>query len=184
MGIIAEHSSIRSDLDYLTGRRKHRPCEQNETLEPLRKRQRTAVEEPTGGVQDLISQHNATLAEETALPKEVILATIDAYFMFCHTQPYCFFHEANFRMRFAQGSIPKHLMSAVLATAIRFTPHPYFGTRVHEIAVGYANHSWKCVVADSFATSQRPDISLVQTISLLGLFDFTGKLMPRCRNQP
>lgn len=173
---VTNRDRIRSDLDHLTSRQARLNPEEDEAPDLRTKRRRIGSEDLTNSLQHPNSRHNLPALEETPLPREVILATIDAYFTYCHNQPYCFFHEATFQLRFAQGSIPKHLIAAVLATAIRFTKHPCFDMCDPEVAAGYANRSWKSVVANCFTTNQRPDVTLVQTLSLLGLFDFTGKL--------
>lgn len=107
--------------------------------------------------------------------KEVLLAVVDAYFIYCHNQPYSFFNEGNFRRGLSQGSLPEHLLLAVLAYAVRFSGHAYFNGRWYEAAVGYANRSWKSVVSSCITVSRTADVSIVQTIALLALFDFTGK---------
>jgi hypothetical protein len=109
------------------------------------------------------------------LPSPVILATVDVFFQYCHNQPYSFFHEENFRKRLSAGQIPDHLLYAVLATAIRFSYHPFFEGRTNEAAVAYANRSWKSIVASCFLGGEGADIRTVQTITLLGIFDFTGR---------
>jgi hypothetical protein len=114
------------------------------------------------------------LPGETLASKEVLLAVVDAFFTYCHNQPYSFFHEGNFRRGLSQGSLPEHLLLAVLASAVRFSRHAYFNGRWYEAAVGYANRSWKSVVSSCITVSRTADVSIVQTIALLALFDFTG----------
>jgi hypothetical protein len=109
------------------------------------------------------------------LPLPVILSTVDEFFQYSHNQPYSFFHEGNFRQRLSAGQIPDHLLFAVLATAIRFSKHPFFEGRTHEAAVAYANRSWRSIVASCFIGGESADIRTVQTITLLSIFDFTGK---------
>ena len=108
------------------------------------------------------------------VPLPVLLYMIDVYFECCHNQPYSFFHEQNFRDRLSNGSIPDHLLFAVLATAARFSTNPFFKGKTHEAAVTYANKSWKSIVASCFARNDAANIMTVQTITLLAIFDFTG----------
>ena len=107
------------------------------------------------------------------LPLPVLLETVDAYFTYCHNQPYSFFHELNFRKRLSKGEIPDHLLFAVLASAVRFSQNPFFEDR-HETAVLYANKSWKSIVSSCFSANKIADIRTVQTLTLLSIFDFTG----------
>lgn len=110
------------------------------------------------------------------MPVQAFMAVIDAYFHYCHNQPYSFFHEENFRQRLRAQTIPKHLVLTVIAMAVRFCLHPYFAGRVHEASVDYANRAWKLIVSDCFTVGKVAEVSTVQTAALLGLFDFTGRL--------
>lgn len=58
----------------------------------------------------------STLPEST-----VIQSLVDTYFRHCHFQPYCYFHEANFRCRLAKGDLPPWLLLAVIATTVEFS---------------------------------------------------------------
>jgi hypothetical protein len=110
------------------------------------------------------------------VPLPVLLSTVDVYFQCCHNKPYSFFHEESFRRRLSDGLIPDHLLFAVLATAVRFTTNPFFKGKEPNIAVTYANKSWKSIVASCFAQNDAPDIMTVQTITLLAIFDFSVDL--------
>jgi hypothetical protein len=103
------------------------------------------------------------------------MSVIDAYFMCAQNQPYSFFHEGNFRQRLAQNALADHLVLAVVASAVRFCHHPQLPADTHEVAVNYANKSWKSVISNCFGTSTAANVSIVQTIALLALFDFTGE---------
>lgn len=69
-----------------------------------------------------------------------------------------------------------------MATAVRFCSHPYFTDRVLEMSVEYANRSWKLIVSDCFTVERAAETSAVQTVALLGLFDFTGTAFPQTQN--
>ncbi|VUC35542.1 unnamed protein product, partial [Clonostachys rosea] len=112
--------------------------------------------------------------EDFGTPEDVFKAVIDSYFTYFQNQPYSFFHEDTFRQRLSEQAIPRHLVLAVMATAVRFCSHPYFSGRVVEMSVEYANRSWKLIVSDCFTAGNVADISTVQTVALLGLFDFTA----------
>lgn len=100
------------------------------------------------------------------------MSVIDAYFVCAQNQPYSFFHEENFRRRLAQNELADHLVLA--ASAVRFCRHPRLPADTHEVAVSYANRSWKAMVSNCFGSSTSANVSIVQTIALLALFDFTG----------
>ncbi|KAK8006545.1 fungal-specific transcription factor domain-containing protein [Apiospora marii] len=72
------------------------------------------------------SQNSDTMKGDFGLPEEVFMAVVDSYFTYCQNQPYSFFHEQNFRQRLSKQDIPRHLVLAVMATAVRFCSHPYF----------------------------------------------------------
>ncbi|KAK0387653.1 hypothetical protein NLU13_3898 [Sarocladium strictum] len=107
-------------------------------------------------------------------PIGVFMDIIDAYFVYVQNQPYSFFHEQNFRRRLSEQAIPGHLVLAVMATAVRFCSHQYFAGRALEMAIEYANRSWKLIVSDCFTVGKTTEVSAVQTVALLGLFDFTA----------
>ncbi len=109
-------------------------------------------------------------------PNDAIMAAVDAYFYYCHNQPYSFFHEGQFRRQWDAQKVPAHLVLAVMATAVRFCTHSYFSGRGYEASVGYANRAWKLIVSDCFTAGSITEVSTVQTVALLGLFDFTGML--------
>ncbi|RSL97506.1 hypothetical protein CEP52_010836 [Fusarium oligoseptatum] len=118
-------------------------------------------------------QNDATL-EGFGTPEDVFTAVIDSYFTYCQNQPYSFFHEETFRQRLSKQAIPRHLVLAVMAMAVRFCSHPYFSGRALEMSVEYANRSWKLIVSDCFTVGKVAEVSTVQTVALLGLFDFTA----------
>ncbi|PCD28562.1 hypothetical protein FGRA07_03701 [Fusarium graminearum] len=107
-------------------------------------------------------------------PDDVFMEIIDSYFTYCQNQPYSFFHEDNFRRSLSEEAIPKHLILAMMATAVRFCSNPYFNNRALEMSVEYANRSWKLIVSDCFTVGKEAEVSAVQTVALLGLFDFTA----------
>lgn len=149
--------------------------------EPRRKKKRVALATPnhdTNHDPNYTSNLYSTLPEEAPISDEIFLTVIDTYFTYCQNQPYSFFHEGNFRRRLAEGSVPRHLILAVLASAIRFSSHPYFVGRTQDTSVEYANWSWKSVVSNCFTAGAAADIQIVQTIALLALFDFTGGWLP------
>lgn len=132
----------------------------------------------------LIDQDSTAALEHDSLaiagiPDEVLLAVVDTFFECCHNQPYSFFHEATFRGRLSERSLPSYLILAVMATATRFCLHPYFSGRTFESSVGFADQAWKSIVSNDFKAGSTTELATVQTMALLGLFDFTGMLCLR-----
>ena len=119
--------------------------------------------------------------EGYVVPDDILPSAIDAYFTFVQNQPYSFFHEETFRRRLAENELPDHLVLAVVASAVRFCDNPLLPVDTHELAVSYANKSWKSVVSNCFSTSTAANVAIVQTIALLALFDFTGTLVAHPR---
>lgn len=105
---------------------------------------------------------------------EVLMALVDTFFGCCHNQPYSFFHEGTFRRHLAEKTIPTHLILAVMATAVRFCDDFQFPGRATEASVAYADQAWRLILSDGLTGGKVTEVSTVQTIALLGLFDFTG----------
>jgi hypothetical protein len=120
------------------------------------------------------SPHIWSPLQDLGVSSEVLAAVIDTFFRCFHNQPYSFFHEQSLRRRVAEQTAPVHTVLAVMATAVRFCTHPYYAGRAYEAAVGYATKAWRYIVSECFDTGRAAEISTVQTIALLGLFDFTG----------
>ncbi|KAF5686543.1 zn 2cys6 transcription factor [Fusarium circinatum] len=137
-------------------------------------RPRTVSSPRTVGTAFQPSPQNDPAIEDFGTPEDVLMAVVDSYFTYCQNQPYSFFHEETFRQGLAQHAIPKHLVLAVMATAVRFCSHPYYSGRALEMSVEYANRSWKLIVSDCFTVGKVAEVSTVQTVALLGLFDFTA----------
>ena len=108
-------------------------------------------------------------------PMETIIGAADVYFRFCHNQPYSLFHEESFRNRLASNDVPQHLLYAFLASAVRYSTDPYYTDKVGAIST-YAMQSWKAMVLPWNGIETDAGISTVQTILLLAIIDYTGKL--------
>lgn len=104
-------------------------------------------------------------------------ALIDIYFSRVHDQPYSFFHEADFRQRLDGDRLPRHLLLAISALAIRFLNHPYFTGRVHEASAAYSRQAWLLVLTDHLMVLNNVTLSVIQTISILAVVDYTGKIL-------
>lgn len=112
----------------------------------------------------------------TALPPEPVLQSlINCYFLHVYNQPYSYFSEESFRMKLAAGLIPKCLIFAILATAVRFSDHEYYIGRFREARETYAREAWLSVLHDHLISEDSPSLSVVQTTNTLAIIDFTGQ---------
>lgn len=137
--------------------------------EPPPKKRRTATEKPASGAD--VSAVTSPLEPQPS--NESTRHVIDTFFAKCENQPYSLFHEGHFRQRFEAANIPGHLILAMMAVALRFSSSQ-FTSKAQDLTITYANQSWKSVVSECLLTHRSLDVDLVQTLSLLSLFDFTG----------
>lgn len=114
--------------------------------------------------------------DSSSLPPKSSLATlIDTYFTYCHCQPYSYFHEPTFRQRFEHDALPTSVLLAVAATAYRFTSDSGTQDLSSSQAIKYyADASWTQIFQQSFSYDDEPDVTMVQTISMLAVIDFTA----------
>ena len=106
---------------------------------------------------------------------ETIIGAADIYFRYCHNQPYSLFHEESFRNRLASNEVPQHLLFAFLASSVRYSEDPYYEDKVGAIST-YSVQAWKAMVLPWNGVETGVGISIVQTILLLAIIDYTGKL--------
>jgi hypothetical protein len=150
-------------------------------LSPLPPSDRTSPLSSGNIVYELVAPNmanNIIIADSspsTLPPLPVLISILDVYFTYSHNQPYCLFHEATFRQRFVDGQLPDHILFAILANAVRFSTHEFFQNNPQEMAEMYANISWRLVISNCFAGDDNTDLGTVQTVTLLSIFDFTGK---------
>ena len=109
------------------------------------------------------------------MPLPILLETVDIFFIHCHNQPYCFFHEASFRQSLSKREIPQHLLYAIVASAVRFSDNLFFEDK-DEAAEVFANKSWGSLIPGSITQNGVGDLQSVQTITLLAIFELTGSL--------
>ena len=105
---------------------------------------------------------------------ETQLAAADVYFRYCHNQPYSLFHEASLRSKIVSAEVPQHLLFAFLASAVRYSDDPYYEDKMGAIST-YAMQSWKAMVLPWNGIQSDAGISVVQTILLLAIIDYTGE---------
>lgn len=117
----------------------------------------------------------STPTEFSGLPDKTIMTSlIDTYFIYCHNQPYAYFHEASFRQRFENDEIPEYLLNAFVATASRFSDLPIYEGKQAEAMSSYGNASWSYIIKQSFSEESRLDCYMVQATNMLAAIDFNG----------
>lgn len=107
-------------------------------------------------------------------PMAVIRSAADLYFRYCHNQPYSLFHEESFRNRIEMNEVPAHLLFALLASTVRYSGDPFFHDK-HGAVSSYAQQSWKAITMPWNGLQSDAELSIVQTILLLAIIDYTGK---------
>ncbi|XHG09050.1 hypothetical protein AWENTII_012129 [Aspergillus wentii] len=107
-------------------------------------------------------------------PSPVLQSLIDTYFLRVHNQPYSYFQESLFRQRLDNNLLPRCLVFAVLASAVRFSTHEYFNGRTHEASETYARESWLAVLADHLTVEDSMNVHVVQAVNLLAIVDYTA----------
>ena len=111
----------------------------------------------------------------TGLPSsETIRAAADLYFRFCHNQPYSLFHESSLRNKIELDEVPSHLLFALLASTVRYSDDEFFDDKTGAVSA-YASQSWKSIVMPWNGIQSETELSIVQTILLLAIIDYTGK---------
>lgn len=107
-------------------------------------------------------------------PPNVLASLIDVYFLHVHNQPYGYFRESAFRQRLESGVLPKCLIFAILASAVRFSNDEYFGGRTHEYSEAYAKESWLRVLVEHMTEEGGLNVYVVQTVTMLSVLDNAG----------
>lgn len=105
-------------------------------------------------------------------PLDAIMAAADAYFEHCHNRPYSLFHEASLKAKLASGQVPHALVFAILASAARYPTDKSLPSR-SMATTNYAIESWKALVLPWNGIEDCMGISIVQTILLLAVIDYT-----------
>lgn len=108
-------------------------------------------------------------------PTDKIRAAADLYFRYCHNQPYSLFHEAGLRHKIDCGEVPTHLLFALLASTVRYSSDAFFMDK-NSACQSYANLSWRAITMPWNGIQSDAELSTVQTILLLAIIDYTGRL--------
>lgn len=112
-------------------------------------------------------------------PRDIILAAADLYFRYCHNQPYSLFHESSLRTRIQFNELPMHLLFALVASAVRYSSDPFFSDKDAAVSA-YAHQSWKAIVMPWNGIQSDAELTIVQTILLLAIIDYTGMSDSAC----
>lgn len=99
---------------------------------------------------------------------------INNYFQFFHDQPYSFFNEDHLRQQFRAGLLPTAVQYALFAIAFRFSIQSNIHANPGQ-AQHYADMAWSAAMAQCFGNEEGPDYRMVQALTLLAIYDFTGK---------
>ncbi|VUC32104.1 unnamed protein product, partial [Clonostachys rosea] len=107
-------------------------------------------------------------------PMPVLKSLIDIYFLHVHNQPYSYFHEDSFHQRLSRGSIPKCLIFAILASALRFSTDDYYQGSVHEAIHTYSKEAWLSALDDYMSNEISSNLYVAQTVNMIAIIDFTS----------
>jgi hypothetical protein len=109
-------------------------------------------------------------------PPAILKHLIDCYFLNCHDQPYCFFHEATLRRQLLAGTVPHFLVLAIASSAVRYSMHELYKGKQAAAIGAYTHASWAILLERYFASDNAPDIAMAQATALLATADFVGQL--------
>lgn len=108
-------------------------------------------------------------------PDKVFLEACDVYFRHCHNKPYGFFSAKLFRAKVSQNQIPLHLRLALIACATRYSSRSQWKERKQSTIDGYARGAWELIISSPDGLDGNEDVSLIQTLAILGVIDATGE---------
>lgn len=108
-------------------------------------------------------------------PPAILKHLIDVYFLNCHNQPYCFFHEATLRRQILAGTVPHFLVLAIASSAVRYSMHELYRNKQAAAIGAYTKASWTILLERYFSSDNPPDIAMAQATALLATADFVGK---------
>lgn len=102
-------------------------------------------------------------------PPHVFASLVDTFFLHVHNQPYGYFRESTFRRRLELGLIPKCLIYAMLASAVRFSTHEYFGGNHRDASETYARESWLGILVEHMTLEGGLNVHVVQAVTMLAV---------------
>lgn len=107
----------------------------------------------------------------------MFLEACDVYFRHCHNKPYGFFNSEFFQIKVSQNKVPLHLRLALIACATRYSSRSQWKERKQSTIDGYARASWELIASSPDGIDGNEDVSLIQSLAILGVIDATGELV-------
>ncbi|KKK15186.1 hypothetical protein ARAM_002011 [Aspergillus rambellii] len=107
-------------------------------------------------------------------PLPVLQSVIETFFVHVHNQPYSYIQEASFRQKLETDTLPNCLLLAVLASAVRFSSHEYYGGQRLEATEVYARESWMSVLMEHLMAADNLNLEVVQAVNMLAIVDYTA----------
>ncbi|KAL3479636.1 fungal-specific transcription factor domain-containing protein [Aspergillus californicus] len=107
-------------------------------------------------------------------PQHIQRSLIDTYFVHVHNHPYSHFHETSFRQSFDSSSLPRSLLLAVLASAVRFSKHEFYRGRTLEASEVYSRGAWLSVLTDDLTSEDTMSLHVVQAVNILAVVEHTA----------
>ena len=104
----------------------------------------------------------------------MIFSVIDDYFAQAHNQPYGYFHEDSFRDKLQNNALPRCLLLAVLAFAVRYSANAFYAGRTLEASEVYAREAWLAMLQDELILEDNMTLHVVQAANILAVVDYTG----------
>ena len=126
---------------------------------------------------DTVSQER-DLDDSSTIPIHWLTLAADVYFQYCHNQPYSLFHEASFRKSLVNGTVPRYLCLAFVATARRFSTPGSFSKQDADTICMFSKEAWKQTMLRLVDDIEPKEvISILQTIILIAVSDYSGTLI-------
>ncbi|PYI33605.1 hypothetical protein BP00DRAFT_485376 [Aspergillus indologenus CBS 114.80] len=121
-----------------------------------------------------ISDNPPNTATEPTCENPVLDSIIETYFLHVHNQPYSNFQENSFRQEIQNGTLPRCLILAILASAVRFSTHEFYAGRALQTSEVYAREAWLSVLTDHLTIEDNMGVHVVQTVNMLAVIDYTA----------
>jgi len=100
---------------------------------------------------------------------------VDAYFKYCHGQPYSMFHEESFRSDFSRSILPPYLILAIVASTLRYSHDPCYKDNLSTASNQFAAQAWRAILVECFESEKGPEYRTVQGTILLAIHQFVSK---------
>ncbi|KAL4792428.1 hypothetical protein BDV19DRAFT_252641 [Aspergillus venezuelensis] len=114
-------------------------------------------------------------------PTPILHSVIDTFFLRLYSRFYTCILEDQFRKELETGTLPEHLLLAVLGAAIPLSTEAYYQHTRLEAARSYLSASWASLLKEHLPATENgsirnPRAEIAQTCNLLGVLDWsTGR---------